>query len=282
MTSPDNATSTETTQPWGNDREGQLSRAFVSLADTLVADYDIIELLDRLVAHSVALLAADAAAIMLVDTSGTLRAVASSSEDADLMELVQLQAEQGPCVECFHTRLPISVADLNQTRRRWPQFVDAVTQHRMYRSVHAVPLRLRGEAIGALNLFHRQPGSLPAADLLLAQALADVATIAILSERAVHDAQVVNVQLQIALNSRVIIEQAKGVLAHQGEISMDAAFARMRGYARDTNQLLADVARQVATTELNAAEVLATYAEPSPPPRLAMNPSAPGPDRPDR
>lgn len=265
MNAADNPAGTDLTQTRAADREGQVSAAFISLADTLVEGYDIIELLDRLVAQSVALLAADAAAIMLVDGSGTLRAVASSSEDADLMELLQLQAEQGPCVQCFHSAVPVSVPDLNHDRRRWPRFVAAITQHRAYRSVHAVPLRLRGHAIGTLNLFHREPGPLPAADLALAQALADVATIGILSERAVHDAQVLSTQLQTALNSRVIIEQAKGVLANHGGISMDAAFARMRGYARATNQRLVEIARQIATTELHAAEVLATYAEPSPP-----------------
>jgi GAF domain-containing protein len=248
-------------------REGRVSRAFVSLADTLVEGYDIIELLDRLVEHSVALLAADAAAIMLVDGSGRLRAVASSSEDADLMELLELQVEQGPCVECFHTGAPVSVADLNEAQQRWPRFVTAVTQQRMYRSVHAVPLRLRGQSIGALNLFHREPGALPAADLALAQALADVATIGILSERAIYDAQILNVQLQTALHSRVIIEQAKGVLAHQGQISMDAAFARLRRYARDNNERLVEVARQVASHNDLTVAVVATYADPSPPSR---------------
>lgn len=249
----------------GEDREARVSRALVSLADSLVDDYDIIELLDRLVGHSVALLAADAAAIMLVDAFGGLRAVASSSEDADLMELIQLQAEQGPCVECFHTGLAISVADLHEERERWPRFFDAAAQHRAYRSVHAVPLRLRGQAIGALNLFHREPGSLPQADLLLAQALADVATIGILSERAIRDAQVLGVQLQTAQNSRVIIEQAKGVIAQHGGISMDAAFARLRRYSRDNNQRLVEVARRVASAELPAIHVTSVHAGPVPP-----------------
>jgi len=254
-------------RPEADDREGRVSRALVSLADTLVDDYDIIELLDRLIGYSVALLAADAAAIMLVDASGRLRAVASSSEDADMMELLQLQVEQGPCVECFHTGAPVSVADLNDARKRWPRFFDAVTQRRTYRSVHAIPLRLRGQAIGALNLFHREPGPLPQADLDVAQALADVATIGILSERAIHDAGVLNVQLQTTLNGRVIIEQAKGLIAHQGRISMDAAFARLRRYSRENNQRLVEVARQVANSQLAATDILTASAGPSPPAR---------------
>lgn len=247
-------------------REGEVSKAFVSLADTLVEGYDIIELLDRLVGHSVALLAAEAAAIMLVDASGRLQAVASSSEDADLLELLQLQVEQGPCVECYHTGGPVSVPDLNEATLRWPRFAAAVAKRRTYRSVHAVPLRLRGQAIGALNLFHRAPGALPVADLALAQALADVATIGILSERAIHDVQLLNAQLQTALNSRVIIEQAKGVIAHRGQISMDAAFARLRRYARDNNERLVEVARRIANhDDPTAAAVLTAHADPSPP-----------------
>ena len=246
------------------DREGQVSRAFVSLADSLVNDYDIIELLDRLVTYCVGLLAADAAAILLIDPSDVLRAVASSSEAADMMELLQLEAEQGPCVECVHTGAPVSVADLNQARRRWPRFVDALTQHRSYRSVHAVPLRLRGQAIGALNLFHREPGPLPAPDLALAQALADVATIGILSERAIRGAEVLTQQLQATLNSRVIIEQAKGVIAAKGGISPDAAFTRLCRYARNHDQRLVEIARHVAEATLPASQILTAHTDPSP------------------
>ena len=196
-------------------RERLVGEAFVALADTLVDEYDIIDLLDRLVGYSVALLAADAAGIMLGDARRELRVVAASSEDAEVMELLQLQADEGPCVECFHTAAPVAVADLAEAADRWPGFVAAVADRGAFRSVHALPLRLRGEAIGALNLFHRAPGSLPVADLALGQALADVATIGILQERAIRRGEVVNEQLQTALNSRVIVEQAKGVLAQR-------------------------------------------------------------------
>lgn len=234
----------------GRDREQLLSRAFVGLADTLVDDYDIIELLDRLIGYSVELLAADAAGILLVDCHGVLRVVASSQEDAEVMELLQLQADQGPCLDCFHTRAAVSVPDLVEATGRWPVFVAAVGQRGAYRSVHALPLRLRGDVIGTMNLFHRQPGPLPVADLALGQALADVATIGILSERAIRRSEVLTEQLQTALNSRVIIEQAKGVLAHQGNLTMDAAFDRLRRYARTHHALLSDVARQVVETDL--------------------------------
>ena len=259
----DNHPGAEQVPTAAGDREGQVSRAFVSLADTLVDDYDIIELLDRLVAHCVELLAADAAAIMLLDPSDVLRAVASSSEAADLMELLQLEAQQGPCVQCVDTGVAVSVADLDQARRRWPRFVDALTHQHGYRSVHALPLRLRGQAIGALNLFHREPGPLPSADLALAQALADVATIGILSERAIHGGEVLAEQLQAALNSRVIIEQAKGVIAAKGAISPDAAFHRLCRYARDHDQRLVEVARRVAQTTLPASDVLTAHNDPN-------------------
>lgn len=240
----------------GSGREQLVSRAFVSLADTLVDEYDIIDLLDRLVGHSVELLAADAAGIVLGDARRELRVVAASSEDAQLMELLQLQSEEGPCLDCFTNAAPVSAVDLAEAADRWPVFAAAVADRGAFRSIHALPLRLRGEAIGALNLFHRQPGSLPAVDLALGQALADVATIGILSERAIHRGEVLNEQLQSALNSRVIIEQAKGVLAHRGNLSTDAAFDQLRRYARSNNLRLSDVARNVVETDL-AADILA-------------------------
>jgi len=250
----------------GCDREQLLSRAFVGLADTLVDEYDMIELLDRLIGYSVELLAADAAGILLADSQNILRVVASSQEDAEVMELLQLHADQGPCLDCFHTRVPVSVPDLAEAAGRWPVFVAAVGQRGVYRSVHALPLRLRGEAIGTLNLFHRQPGPLPDADLALGQALADVATIGILAERAIRRSEVLTEQLQTALNSRVIIEQAKGVLAHHGNLTMDTAFDRLRRYARTHHARLSEVARQVVETDL-ATHVLGVPAGTSPAPK---------------
>jgi GAF domain-containing protein len=245
----------------GGGREQMLSRAFVSLADTLVDDYDVIDMLDRLVAYSVELLAADAAGLMLADASGQLLSVASSSEDAHLMEVLQLQTEQGPCVECFHTSSPVSVPDLTDAASRWPRFVSIVSRRGPFASVHALPLRLRGQAIGALNLLHREPGPLPADDLALGQALADVATIGILQERAIHRTEVVNEQLQTALNSRVIIEQAKGVLAAHSSLGVDAAFNLLRGYARSRRLGLASVAREVVERRLDPTTITTAAVE---------------------
>ncbi len=243
----------------GYSREQLLIRAFVGLADTLVDDYDVIDLLDRLVGYSVELLPADAAGILLADPHGALRVVASSNEQTEWIELMQLQADQGPCVECFRSGTPVSITDLADTGPRWPRLAAALADQDAYRSVHALPLRLRGEAIGAMNLFHHQPGALPATDLALGQALADVATIGILQERAIRRGEVLNEQLQTALNSRILIEQAKGVLAEHGNLSMVTAFDRLRSYARRHNLRLSVVARQVIDTDL-AAAVLATPA----------------------
>lgn len=247
------------------DREHLLSRAFVGLADILVDDYDVIDLLDRLVGYSVELLAAEAAGILLADSQCRLRVVASSHEDAQVMELLQLQADEGPCLECFHTAAPVSIPDLADTAGRWPAFIAASEQRGAYRSVHALPLRLRGQAIGTMNLFHSAPGALPKSDLALGQALADVATIGILSERAIRRGEVRAEQLQTALNSRVIIEQAKGVLAQRGNLPMDEAFDRLRRYARHHHARLSEVAHQVIETDL-ATDVLSaplTHSQPS-------------------
>jgi GAF domain-containing protein len=242
----------------GGDREQLVTRAFTRLADTLVDDYDLIDLLDRLVGYCVELLAADAAGIVLTDTRGALRVIAASSEGAELMELLQVQNEQGPCLDCYRTAAPVSVPDLADAAARWPLFASAVAEQAAFRSVHALPLRLRQESIGALNLFHRRPGPLPEADLSLGQALADVATIGILQERAIRRGEVVNEQLQTALNNRVVIEQAKGVLAEHGGLSMDLAFDRLRRHARGTNQRLSELARRIVERDLDPSGVLAS------------------------
>ena len=230
-------------------REQQLTAAFVELADTLVDDYDVIDVLDRLVAHSVAVLAAEAAGIMLIDPHGRLNTVAYSGRESGWAELMQLQTDEGPCIDCVRSGEPVTVTDLDTAAAHWPRFTAAlherITPEGRFRSVHALPLRLRGQAIGALNLFHTRPGPLPAADLLLGQALADIATIGILQERLVRHGRLLAEQLQNALDSRVVIEQAKGVLAQSGNLSMDGAFDRLRNHARRNNLRLSEVARRI-------------------------------------
>jgi transcriptional regulator with GAF, ATPase, and Fis domain len=237
-------------------RERVLTEAFVSLADTLVTDYDVIDLLHRLCTDSVALLPVDAAGLMLSDQRGTLRVVSSSTEQAHLVELFQLQANEGPCLDCFRTSRQVVSPDLGH-EARWPRFITHARQAG-YHSVHALPLRLRSETIGALNLFASAPGELPPHALRVGQALADVATIGILQERALRRQEVLAEQLQAALNSRVIIEQAKGMLAERGRIDLPQAFTLLRTHARAHQQRLSDLARDV----VNGATVLDALLDP--------------------
>jgi len=219
-----------------------LSDTFVELADTMVADFDVIDFLHLLTDRSVALLAASAAGVVLADPRGELRLAAASSEEAGLLELFQLQNDQGPCLECFRTGRPVTAADLAGPAPRWPRFAAAAVQAG-FATVEALPMRLRDQTIGALNLFRAEPGALDPADLRVGQALADVATIGLLHERNVRRRETVAEQLQAALNSRVIIEQAKGKLAERLSIDMDRAFTMLRDYARSSNQRLTNVAR---------------------------------------
>jgi GAF domain-containing protein len=219
-----------------------LSDTFVDLADTMVADFDIIDFLHVLTDRSVQLLDASAAGVMLADPRGELRVAAASSEKAGLLELFQLQNDQGPCLECFRTGQTVIAADLTGPVQRWPRFAQAATQSG-FRAVHALPMRLRDQVIGALNLFAEGPDPFDPADLRIGQALADVATIGLLHERNVRRRETVTEQLQAALNSRVAIEQAKGKLAERLGVDMDRAFAMLRDYARNSNRLLTDVAR---------------------------------------
>jgi hypothetical protein len=241
------------------EREELISRAFVTLADTLVDEYDVIDLLDRLTGFCVQLLPADAAGILLGDARRELRAVAASDDAARVMELLQLQSDEGPCLDCFQSGAPVSVDDLAEAAARWPRFVAAVAERGDFRSVHALPLRLRGRAIGALNLFGGVPGPLPEWDLALGQALADVATIGILQERAIRHREVLNEQLQSALNSRIVIEQAKGVLAQYGGLAPAAAFDQLRRHARSRNLKLADLARRIVDKNYDPAEILGAH-----------------------
>jgi transcriptional regulator with GAF, ATPase, and Fis domain len=235
-------------------RERALAEAFVTLADTLVADYDVIDVLHQLTIECVELLRVDAAGLLLSDQRGALQMAAASTERARVVELFQLQSDEGPCLDCFRASRPIAAPDL-RGMTEWPRFI-AHTLDTGYRSVHAVPMRLRTETIGALNLFGIQPRALGPNELRIAQALADVATIGILQERAIRRRDVLAEQLQLALNSRVVIEQAKGVLAERGQLEMERAFEVLRGYARSTQQRLSDVALGVANRTIAADVVL--------------------------
>jgi transcriptional regulator with GAF, ATPase, and Fis domain len=224
--------------------EQRLAEVFVELADTLVDDFDLIDFLHRLTEQCVALLGVSAAGLLLTDQQGALRVVAASTEQTRLLELLQSQTDEGPCPECFHTGRPIVVTDVSAEAGRWPQFVRQASQVG-FASVHALPMRLRSEVIGALNLFNVQSGALSAEVVRLGQAMADVATIGLLQARAITRRDILAQQLQTALNSRVIIEQAKGVIAERRQLDMDQSFALLRAAARRTHRRLSDVSQAV-------------------------------------
>lgn len=232
----------------------RLVTTLVELADTLVEDFDVVELLTMLSDRCVELLDVSAAGLMLVAPEGELRVIASSSEAMRVVELFELQAQEGPCSDCYRTGEPVHHEDLGMALDRWPQFAP-VAVNAGFRSVHAVPMRLRGRIIGALNLFGSDPGAPDENDIVVARALADVATIAILQHRAVQEAQILNQQLSYALSSRVVIEQAKGVLAERLGLAMEQAFSAMRTHARSHNLRLVGVATAIIDGSL-AAETL--------------------------
>ena len=226
-----------------------LSATFVNLADTLVAEFDVTDFLQMLTGRSVTLLAASAAGVVLADPRGELRVAAASSEAAGLIELFQLQNDQGPCLDCFRTGQPVTVMDLIAPVQRWPRFA-ATARQAGFRAVQALPMRLRDQVIGTLNFFHVAPGLPGPRELGIGQALADVATIGLLQERSVRRAEAAAGELQGALNSRVVIEQAKGMLAERVDVDMDEAFQLLRRLARDNNQQLTDVARHLINTPI--------------------------------
>jgi len=223
---------------------------FVRLADTLVADFDVIDFLDTLTQASVDLLGVTATGILLADHTGTLSLVAASTQQARVVELSQLQNAEGPGLDAYRTRAPVQCPDLAAARDLWPRFAPAVLAAG-FGAMHALPMRLREQAIGAMSLFSAEPRTLDAETARLGQALADVATIGILHERAFRRHEVVTQQLQNALNSRIVIEQAKGVLAERLQLPVENAFTVLRAYARDHNLKLADVAAAVTRGELH-------------------------------
>ncbi|GIE36644.1 transcriptional regulator [Actinoplanes italicus] len=225
-----------------------LAKVFVEVADTLVAEFDLIEFLQML-ADRVAVLTADATVgILLVDPKGRLHFMAASDESAKLLELLQLQQQAGPCLDAFRTGRAVVNTDLfaGAAAEAWPDFARSATDLGFH-AVHAFPLRLRDEIIGAMGLFSRTIGDLDDSDVRIVQALADIAAISLLQERTISRAEVLTEQLQSALNSRIVIEQAKGAIAQRYEIDVDAAFQMIRSYARRNNRRLGEVSYLIVT-----------------------------------
>jgi hypothetical protein len=229
----------------------RLSRVFVELADTLVTDFDVVDFMTVLAHRCVELLGATEAGVVLADERGSLRSVASSHESARLLDLFEIQNQEGPCLDCYRTGEQVINVSLAPGDNRWPKF--GVEARRLgFTTVHALPMRLRGQVIGAINIFASNVTILTAPEIEVGQALADVATVGLLQERSIREARLLNEQLQAALNSRIVIEQAKGMLAERRVIEMDVAFEALRSYARNTNQKLSDVAHDLVDGTLSA------------------------------
>ena len=225
-------------------RETLLATTLVQLADNLVDDFDVVELLTLVSDRCVEVLDVAAAGVMLSGPEGHLRVMASSSEAMRLLELFEVQADEGPCLDAYATGRQILDHDLAAADPRWPRFA-AEAVDAGFSSANALPMRLRGSVIGALNLLSNEPGAMTAEDVAIGQAFADVATIAILQHRVTSESQTLNEQLQHALNSRIVIEQAKGMIAERLDLDMSDSFARLRNHARRHNLRLADLANDV-------------------------------------
>ena len=223
-----------------------IADTFVELADTLVAEFDKIDFLHTVIERVVALLDADAGGIMLANQRGGLEVLAASSHEVRLVELFEVQHLEGPCLEAFRSGQEVTKVDVADMLAAWPTFSPRLAEAG-YSSAQAVPMRLRQEVIGALNVFRVAPGALSAADMKLARALADVATVGLLQERTIRSRDLLAEQLQGALNSRVLIEQAKGVLAERTGLEVDQAFTVMRTHARRSGRPLHTVAAEVVT-----------------------------------
>jgi GAF domain-containing protein len=235
---------------------------FVEIVDALVGDFDVIEVLTLLTSRCVELLAAGAAGILVVDRDGHLRVVGASTEQVELLELFQIQNDEGPCLDCFRTGQVVVHSDL-ETVSPWPRFSAECTRVG-YASVCAVPLRLKDHTLGCLNMFMSEPGGLADNDVAVAQALADLASIAIIQDQAIRDAAIREGHLQHALNSRIVIEQAKGMIAEGRTVDMDEAFSRLRTFARNNNRRLTEVAEALVAGTMS---VNAIRPDRPPPPR---------------
>jgi GAF domain-containing protein len=231
-----------------------LTRTFVELADSLVDDFDVVELLTTLCERCVELLGASDVGIVLVDERGQLHAMASSTERLHVLELMELQNHEGPCLDAYLTGAPVLNADLES--RRWPRF-ERRAFAAGFRTVHAIPLRHRGESIGAINIFDAHRRTITPEDAAVVQALADIASIAVLQHRALRKARTLSDQLQQALQSRVAIEQAKGILAERLHVDLAGAFSTLRSYSRNRNEPIGDVARQLIDGSLSAERLVA-------------------------
>jgi GAF domain-containing protein len=237
------------------DREGAIIDAFVHLSDTLVEDYDVIEFLHFLSERCVELTDIDEVGVMIGALPGRLQAVAASTERSYLLELFEVQNEDGPCLDAFRGGITVTAEDLSDEPARWPIFTPRAIAAG-FGSVHSVPMRLRNEVIGAVNLLCVEPGAMSSSDARLVRALSDIATVGILQQRTISEVEVVNSGLATALNSRVRIEQAKGVVAERAGTTVDEAFAMIRDHARSRQLRLTALCEDIVHRVIDVADVI--------------------------
>ncbi len=235
-------------------REEQIIGTFVGFAGAMLEDFDIVEFLHRLLERAVELLSCAEAGLLLANAEGALRVMASSSQRSEALEFLQAEGGGGPCVESYLGSRTVLSEDLQEDRERWPAFVEMALENGIC-SVHSIPMRVQGETIGAFTLFRSKVGRIAPNDLPLGQGLADIAAVAILQERATRERRGVVQQLEHALGSRVLIEQAKGILAERAHASMDAAFLGIRAYSRSHNRRLIEVAGDIVEHRLEGSEI---------------------------
>lgn len=237
-----------------NSRETRVLGAVVTLVDSLLEDFDIVELLTDLTEQCAQLLDVAAAGLLLAGPRHDLQFMAATSPESRHLEMIQLQAEEGPCRDCYLNGQPVSAPNLVAETARWPRFVDAAVDAG-FASVHAVPMRAAGTVLGALGLFGVDTGELGDADLLVAQTLAHIASVAILQEHAPAPTNVLS-QLKAALASRVVVEQAKGFVRERFDLSLESAFVVLRRYAATHDEHLTEVARRLVSNPDQRQDVL--------------------------
>jgi GAF domain-containing protein len=229
-------------------RESEVVAAFIAFADQLVEDFDLLDLTIELTEVCARLLDVAAAGLLLADAAGRLHLLAATSEEARRVEVFQLQREEGPCLDCYHSGRPVTITNLAAVAKRWPRFVQAATDAGFV-SVHAIPMRLQGGVLGALGLFGPAEGALNDSDLALARAFAHVASIAIAQQHRSSSRSKLLPDLQAAVASRATLEMAKGIVAADYTVDMQTAFTYLRRYAHASQQPLSQLARRLVDAD---------------------------------
>ncbi len=231
-------------------RDELIAEVMLAMTDTLRDDFDVAGLLYTLTTACVELFDVDAAGMLLIDEQGQLVPLAATHDGSEHLERLQIMTREGPCLDAVRGVDTVRCDDLNDEAERWPEFARQARAEG-YRAAHAAPVALRADVVGGLNLFRTQPGPVPAADRVLVGHLATAAAIGIVHHRAQRNVGTVNEQLKRALTSRVVIEQAKGLLAERHRLDLAAAFTRLRSHARSHNQRLTNVAQAVVEGTLD-------------------------------